>query len=296
MGYLEYRFSSEILECEACVCVTIPSLHNLWELYQPAGQGGSAALAEGSTFRNNLHRYSGVCMLSAENQAGGERLIDMLPAQSRELTLSQDFLLDYAQEKGCMTVSVDLFKSFGCNMYRGYRYFDFLTQEVMRMVQHTFPSSPRREDNFIVGFSMGAHVAMKAALTCPEKFAAVMSMSGAKDLIKMMRLARDILGSDGVHEYCDVGPLDEAYGGPNDLLHLASELAKSDRPRPKIFHSCGEDDYGLALCREFHEYLDSVGLVNTFITVPGVHDPYYTDNMLRRTFFEFFDIGKGGVQ
>lgn len=47
-----------------------------------------------------FHRYSGVCMLSAENQAEGERLIDMLPAQAREFTLSQDFLLDYAQEKG----------------------------------------------------------------------------------------------------------------------------------------------------------------------------------------------------
>lgn len=290
MGYLEYRFSSEILECEACVCVTIPSLHNLWELYQTAGQDGSAALAAGGAFRNDLdslypmgYKFPTVYLM----HGGGEDCTSWVRNTKAEL---------YAQEKGCMTVSVDLFKSFGCNMYRGYRYFDFLTQEVMRMVQHTFPSSPRREDNFIVGFSMGAHVAMKAALSCPEKFAAVMSMSGAKDIVKMMRLARDILGSDGVHEYCDVGPLDEAYGGPNDLLHLASELAKSDRPRPKIFHSCGEDDYGLALCREFHEYLDGVGLENTFITVPGVHDPYYTDSMLRCTLFELFDIGRGGVQ
>ena len=79
-------------------------------------------------------------------------------------------------------------------------------------------------------------------------------------------------------------------------MNRAGVPPESDRPRPKIFHSCGEDDYGLALCREFHEHLDSAGLENTFITVPGVHDPYYTDNMLRRTFFELFDIGKGGVQ
>ena len=294
MAYFQFDFTPVTLECDARICVTIPSMYNDYEMFQTAGKDdydpdaeenkdhgishlGNAAidLAE-RTYPEN-YRFPTVYLM----HGGGESCT----AWYRNTKVER-----YAQEMGCMTVSVDLFNSFGCNMYYGYQYMTYVIEEVMRVVQRYFPSSPKREDNFILGFSMGAHAAMKYALNYPEKFAGVFAMSGAKDIVKMMKLAKEILGSDGRTEFADFGPDERIPGSENDLLHLAKALAESDRPRPLIFHSCGESDYGLELCKEFRDYLDSVGLENTFYTVPGVHDYYYTDNMVRKAICECFPI------
>ena len=197
----------------------------------------------------------------------------------------------YGNEKRVMTVSMDLEESFCCDMKCGRAYFTYATEELPRLVQGLFPSSPAREDNFVAGFSMGAHCAMKIALRCPEKFAAVWSMSGAKDQVKMDQLARarGIQASNDLIEAA-YGPMDQVRGSENDLLHLAKSLAESDRPRPLIFHSCGRQDYGLELCQEFADYLTSVGLENQFVTPDGIHDWYYADRMIHQAIYEAFPI------
>ena len=288
MAIFEFNFTPVLLECDARIMVTIPSMYDDYGMYQKAGlEDYDINSNEDYGFSHNAgmikriypenYKYPTVYLM----HGGGESCT----AWYRNTKVER-----YAQEMGCMTVSVDLFNSFGSNMKHGYRYMEYVIEEVMPMVQRYFPSSPKREDNFILGFSMGAHVAMKYALNYPEKFAGVFSMSGAKDIVKMMKLAKEVLGSDGRTEYDCFGPTEEIYGTENDLLYLAKSLAQSDRPRPLIFHSCGEQDYGLALCKEFKEYLDSVGLENTFYTVPGVHDYYYTDNMVRKAICECFPI------
>ena len=199
----------------------------------------------------------------------------------------------YADDKMLMTVSCELEESFASDMVYGRKYFTFLTEEVPALVQSWFPSSTKREDNFIAGFSMGAHSALKAALRCPEKYAAVWAMSGAKDIVKMRKLAAEIGFTNGDPEFWAFGSRtpEDMLGTENDLLHLAAELGKTSKPRPMIVTSCGTLDYGMEYCIEMHNHLTSCGLDNTFIKAEGhVHDYEYVDAMFKKLVYEVFPI------
>ena len=176
-------------------------------------------------------------------------------------------------------------------MKHGRKYFTFASEELPLLVQSHFPSSPKREDNFVAGFSMGGHSAMKIALRCPERFAAICSMSGAKDQVKMHRFVKEVLKNGASFELIEdaFGPIDDSlYGTENDLLWLAEQLAASDRPKPRIMLTCGTDDYGYDFAYDFKKHLDKVGLENTFYDYPGcIHDYHYANQAIRRFVTEF---------
>lgn len=267
MAVIHYDFYSAVLNCATRITVTLPDMgrgplrgKSLDDIYRPERKFPTLYLCHGGTGDSTTwYRYT-------------------------QLEL-------YLNEKNMMSVSIDAPETFYCDMRYGRRYFTYLTQEIPRLVQALFPSSPRCRDNFIMGFSMGAHGAMKAALRCPDIFGAVMSISGAKDQVKMRELAEQRgIGADFAFTDAAFGPKDSVPGSENDLLHLAKQLAESGKEPPKIFTACGTEDYGLALCREFHEYLNSLGLQNQFITQPGIHDYFFANRILKLTLDELFQI------
>ncbi len=192
---------------------------------------------------------------------------------------------------GFMTASIDAMESFYSDMVNGRKYFTYLTNEVMRLVQIRFNSSEKREDNFVIGFSMGAHGAIKAALRWPEKFSACYAMSGAKDQVKMGQLAMELGITANDKTMTDVfGLIEEIYGSENDLLSLSRHLKESGQLSPMLYMSCGTEDYGYQLCREYKNYLDEVGLSNEFYSVPGSHDYVYANAVLEKAIKEILPI------
>lgn len=267
MSVITYQFHSSVLNCATNMVITLPEItrgplrgRDLDTIYQP----------------DRLFPTLYLCH-------GGPR------DSSAWLRYSQAELI--CDAKNMMTVSVDAMESFFCDMKHGRKYFTYLTEEVPRVAQTLFHSSPRREDNFIMGMSMGAHGAMKAALRCPEKYAAVMAISGAKDQVKMRKLAEE-RGIKASYDAIDdaFGPAEELPGSENDLMYLAEALAKSGKEAPMLYTACGTEDYGLALCREFHEHLDRCGLKNEFITMPGKHDYFFANRVLEYTVNNLFQI------
>lgn len=59
----------------------------------------------------------------------------------------------------------------------GYFLYDYIVKELMPMVQCWFPSSDKKQDNFIGGLSMGSRGAMMIALNNTDKFAGVAALS-----------------------------------------------------------------------------------------------------------------------
>ena len=220
MSVLQYNFRSVVLGMETRMVVTIPSIPEFKAfsgMYKPKdgkktfGFGGTTvenAYPKGVRFPTLYlcHGGSGDCM---------SYLVNTNVAR-------------YANDRLLMTVCVDLEESFACDMVYGKKYFTYLTEEVPALVQCLFPSSEKREDNFIAGFSMGAHAALKAALRCPEKYAAVWAMSGAKDMVKMRKMAAEMGMSSGDTEFWAFGSRvpEDTYGTENDLLYLAEQLGR----------------------------------------------------------------------
>ena len=264
MGYLKYTFSSAVLNCTTSITITLPDYSvqkrglPLDEIYTEQQQLPTIYLLHG----------------------GGGGSSDWLRHTQIELL---------GNEKGFMTVSIDAMESFYTDMVHGRDYFTYATEEVPLVVQRLFPSSPRREDNYIAGFSMGGHGAMKLALRRPEMYKAVLALSGAKDMVKMAKLAEQMgikASSSTIDEA--FGSIDNIYNSENDLMHLALELKESGKEQPEIYLGCGTEDYGYELCREYSLFLENNGLHNQFISISGKHDFFFVNRMIKKAVNELF--------
>ena len=182
----------------------------------------------------------------------------------------------YAAGLGLAVVMPNVHRSFYANMVHGYRYWDFVSQEVLAKARSFFPLSSAREDNFVAGLSMGGHGAFKLALRMPEAFAAAASLSGVADAAAF-REARAldfelIFGSSGPERVSE-----------HDLFHLASALSASSKPRPRLYQCCGTEDFLLSQNRALHQHLEPLGFDYLYEEGPGQHDWVYWDKMIART-------------
>jgi len=126
--------------------------------------------------------------------------------------------------------------SFYTNEVWGEKYWDYVSDELPRVMHRFFRLSDKPEDTFVAGLSMGGYGAMKLALTYPERFAAAASFSGAVDLADMSHRSEDrVAGMDRIF-----GDSSKIGGTEHDLLHLMKKKAPK---RPRLYLSCGTKDF-----------------------------------------------------
>ncbi|GAC1466309.1 MAG: hypothetical protein NVSMB9_06710 [Isosphaeraceae bacterium] len=156
----------------------------------------------------------------------------------------------------------------------GYRYEDDLIQDVVGLVDRTFPVKAERGGRAIGGLSMGGYGAVKIGLKHHEMFASVNSHSGALGMA-----GRDVEKSK------DLGPEftmifgDKAKGGPEDLFALTERIDHGRIPALRI--DCGKEDFLIEDNRAFHRHLESAHLRHEYEEFPGGHDWAYWDLHVR---------------
>ena len=182
----------------------------------------------------------------------------------------------YAAARGLAVVMPNVHRSFYTNMRHGYRYWDFVSQELLAKARAFFPLSVARQDNFVAGLSMGGHGAFKLALSMPETFAAAAGLSGVADVTEF----RQSRALDYQLIFGDSGP---ERGSEHDVFHLSQTLAVSDGPRPRLYQCCGTEDFLLAQNRALRDHLQPLGFDYVYEEGPGNHDWAYWDKMIDRT-------------
>lgn len=182
----------------------------------------------------------------------------------------------YAATLGLAVVMPNVHRSFYTNMLHGYRYWDFVSQELLEKARSFFPLSRARQDNFVAGLSMGGHGAFKLALRLPETFAAAASLSGVADVTEFRQ-------SRPVDYQLIFGAQGPARGSEHDVFHLATALAQSGAPRPRLYQCCGTEDFLLAQNRALRDHLEPLGFDYRYEEGPGNHDWAYWDKMIART-------------
>jgi S-formylglutathione hydrolase FrmB len=182
----------------------------------------------------------------------------------------------YAAALGLAVVMPNVHRSFYTNMRHGYRYWDFVSQELLDKARSFFPLSSAREDNFVAGLSMGGHGAFKLALRLPEVFAAAASLSGVADVAEF----RESRALDYQLIFGERGP---ARGSEHDVFHLASALSASvGSPRPRLYQCCGTEDFLLSQNRALRDHLQPLGFDYLYEEGPGDHDWSYWDRGIQR--------------
>ena len=171
--------------------------------------------------------------------------------------------------------------SFYQDMYRGSRYLTYVTEELPRFIEKMFPVSPRREDNFVAGLSMGGYGALKVALEKPEKYCACASLSGAVDLESVYESTR-AGGIEGPFRWEDVFERPEAIVGSDaDLFALIEKRRREGRPIPRIYLTVGTEDFIYPANLSATARLETMVVDLTYAEHPGIHDWDFWDAHLQ---------------
>ena len=187
----------------------------------------------------------------------------------------------YALERGLVLVMPSADRSMYCDGVLDQNYFTYITQELPDYLHLVFGLSKRREQNFIMGFSMGGFGAARAALTYPEQYAAWGSLSGVLDLAPMMM----VLGESERRAFPFL--LSHADKLESTPLNPVNLVRGSRLNAPPGYIACGLEDNLLVCTQRFQKASEAAGLPNRFVYVPGRrHDWTFWEEQIP-LFFDF---------
>ena len=188
----------------------------------------------------------------------------------------------YAQEHKLAVVMPSASNSFYQNMTFGSNYLTYISEELPRFVEKMFPVSKKREYTFTAGLSMGGYGALRVALERPDKFSAAISLSGAIDYTEVMRVLREgtIKGPSVWEELYASGRMTEDTDA--DLFLLAKRHIDAKTPLPRLFISCGVDDFVYPANQSGTKKFAVLDLDMTYEQHPGIHDWDYWDLHINR--------------
>ena len=188
----------------------------------------------------------------------------------------------YVASMGLAVVMPRVDRSWYTNMPHGMDYWTFVSEELPQLCRHFFPLSPKREDTFVAGLSMGGYGAFKLALRKPEQFAAAASMSGTLDIAHHFK---QIQADDPWYrEWVDLfGTPEQLAGSDEDVMALATRAAASDGFKPALYQCCGSEDHRLEHNHRFRDHVDPLALNLTYEEDPGYNHSWdYWDMAIQR--------------
>lgn len=157
-------------------------------------------------------------------------------------------------------------KSYYTNMKQGYRYWDFVADELPVRMQEFFGLSQDRERNFTAGNSMGGYGAFKLALARPDRYCAAASLAGALDVETLFKSDRKVNGEKYL-----------IWGNPiqipprEDLFKLA-RTKKWAKYKTKFYQWCGTEDFLYNDNIRFRELAKKLKMPLEFHEGPGAHE------------------------
>ena len=184
----------------------------------------------------------------------------------------------YAASHNLAIIMPGVNHSFYCNEEYGERYWDFVSEELPRMMHRFFRLSDKPEDTFVAGLSMGGYGAMKLALNQPERFGAAASFSGAVDIASTRQRHN--------HNWKRITGGKSIKGTENDLFHMLKENADAPH-KPRLYVSCGTADFLYGQHKKFVPAAKKAGWdVTSYEEPDATHEWGFWDREIRK-FIEF---------
>lgn len=178
----------------------------------------------------------------------------------------------YAQNHKLAVVMPSASNSFYQDMYRGSRYLTYLTEELPDFVKSIFPLSPRREDTFVAGLSMGGYGALRLAFEKPENYGACASLSGVIDLEDRICSGPEGDGDEPFRWLAIFQNVEHFRGSDADLFALAQKRMAEGRSLPPVYQTVGTEDFLYQSNLVARKKLEGIGVQVTYKEHPGIHD------------------------
>ena len=169
----------------------------------------------------------------------------------------------YATARGFAVVMPAVDRSFYANEKHGHAYWDYVSEELPQFVGRFLRLSKDPADTFVAGLSMGGYGALKHAMTHPERYAGVASLSGVADIrqlagrLERAEIVTRVFGGD--------------FAPEDDLFELLASVDPATAPR--LYIGCGTEEERLMPPNErFVAEAQARGVDVTTDFRPGVHE------------------------
>lgn len=196
----------------------------------------------------------------------------------------------YAEERGIAVIMPEVQHSFYADMKYGMKYFEFVSEELPKLCRGMFGLSPRREDTFVAGLSMGGYGALKCGLSRPDVFSACVGLSASADIVTLLEKRepqnKEFVGIFG--DKLEITEKDDLFA----LAKSAEQLPKDSRPR--VMTCCGTEDFLYDDNKKFKEFMEKSDLSYRYMEGTGVHDWVFWEKMIRPTLDFCLEGRKGG--
>lgn len=284
MGKMRFNYRSEILGKYVDITVILPTD----ELRCPPNaylvkrtNKGSADLGK-QTYRPGM-KFQTVYLI----HGGGD---------DDTLTYRYSNAEEDAQRNMVMLVTPNIANSLGADTCYGVPYMTFLTEELPTVIQSLFPSSPKRDDNFIMGYAMGGNVALACALTRPDRYCFCMDISGGIGMTADPNmLAAELKGDHFRNNFylynATFGDGNAIKGSRFDLNALAQKHMEAGQKMPELILACGSMEFIRSRVENDVAKLRELGLDITYLCAEGYdHDFKMWDRYIRLGLDRFFPL------
>ena len=190
----------------------------------------------------------------------------------------------YAKKYNLVVVMPETQRFFYTDTAFGPRYFEYLTQDLPRLVSTWFRVPADREHTLIAGESMGGYGALRAAFAHPEKFGGVAALSAVADIREFRRMVAD-------GRFPDMLPseFDAMYGAGADVpdecdlaLLVDGYAAREDAPGLRVCSFCGEQDPFIPMNRELSARMGAACVEHLYREWEGDHEWPFWDVAIQR--------------
>ncbi len=148
----------------------------------------------------------------------------------------------------------------------------YIGREIVELTRRMFPLSPRREDTFIAGLSMGGFGALRNGLVHYGTFGRIAVLSGVLQIFEEPAdaPAHSLFHEDAV--FGDVGVAELTDKNPRVALRRMVEQCGGDAALyPRVYMACGEQDGLLGVNHRVRDFLREGGVDVTWHEAPGGH-------------------------
>jgi len=275
MGKMRFNYRSEILGKYVDVTVVLPTD----ELRCPPSKYLANRTNMGSADPNKQTYRPGMKFQTVYLIHGG--------GDDDTLTYRYSNAEEDAQRNTVMLVTPNIANSLGADTCYGVPYMTFLTEELPTVIQSLFPSSPERQDNFIMGYAMGGNVALACALTRPDRYCFCMDISGGIGMTPDPdTLAEELRGDHFRSNFylynATFGDPDTIKGSRFDLNAAARKHLEAGHKMPELILACGSKEFIRARVENDVAKLRDLGLDITYLCAQGYdHDFHMWDRYIR---------------
>ncbi len=184
----------------------------------------------------------------------------------------------YANAYGLVVVIPSAGRSFYTNQPNGQSYFSYLVEELPQYLADVFNLTPKREDTFIAGNSMGGYGAFKAAFLRPDLFKAAASFSGVLSLA-ILNNADEPRQAEFLHLF---GDFQELPGSEHDPAEWVRNAVEHNIQLPELYIACGKQDDLYPLSVFFHRACQAARFNVHFHDEDASHDWFFWDKQILR--------------